>query len=35
MHLSRDNPRPIRVMVGVDDYGPDLYVTTETIELLL
>jgi hypothetical protein len=34
MYLSCDKPRPIRVMAGVDEYGPDLYVTTET-ELFL
>lgn len=34
MYLSCDKPRPMRAMVGVDKYGPVLYVTTETPELL-
>ena len=32
-YLSCDKPRPMRVMVGVDEYDPDLYVTTEITEL--
>jgi len=33
IYLPCDKPRPMRVMVGVDEYVPDLYVTTEKTEL--